>query len=65
MRQVIAMKLKGVWVQADLSFEAAEGILGHDKSFEEFVALVDGKLKRFIKPKSDDVNPESLPDNPA
>lgn len=45
------MKLKGVWVQAELGFSEAESILRHDKTFDEFTAIVDGELKRYVKPE--------------
>lgn len=65
MRTVIAMKLKGVWVQAELRYEEAESCLRHDKTFEEFTAIVDGELKRYVKPATADASPESPPDNLA
>lgn len=65
MKTVIAMKLKGVWVQAELGFDEAESCLKHDKTFEEFAAIVDGELKRYVKPATADASPESPPDNPA
>ncbi len=66
MKNVIAMKLRGVWVQAELTWEGAVGVLKHDLAFEGFVAIVDGELKRYDKPKSDELKtPDDAESSPS
>lgn len=65
MKVIIAMKIRGEWAQAELTMEVAEGILKHDKAFEEIMFIEDGKLKRLIRPETSGVNHEARPDNPA
>ena len=66
MNNVIAMKLRGVWAQTELTEEVACSILKHDTAFEEILIIKDGKLKRLVRSEPDGgENPEALPDNPA
>lgn len=49
MKIVIAVKIRSVWTQAELTPEVAIGILNHDTAFEEILMIENGKLKRIVR----------------
>lgn len=62
-KQIIAMKHKGGWTQAELSYEEAQTLLKHDTAFEEALMIDGGKLKRIVRPTPDDAETPEAPLN--
>ena len=63
MKIVIAMKVRGQWTQAELTFKDAQVLLRHDTAFDEIMTIDNGKLIRILK-QSAEPSPEVHPDNP-